>query len=86
MPKKKSRQDRLNEAVQLLQAGYDDINIIKDELENWKCNMEDNNMEHLPIYAVLEQATDDICDAISQIYEQITQLEAIEMPVPFKAV
>ena len=56
-----------------LEGGISDISELKDEMDEWKSNLESNNMEHLPKY-------DEVGEAYNALETATEALEGLEVP------
>jgi|TARA_R100000049_G_C1942874_1_gene87325 hypothetical protein len=80
MAKRQSRQDRWNEAINLIEEGLSLLNELKEEYEEWKDNMPEG-LESSP----LGEKLDEVCD--HQGYDDIEtakdELADLELPKGF---
>jgi len=57
----------------LLESAFDIIALIREEQEDKQCNLEDTDMEHLPIYEKIEEEV----SALEEIEALITELQEV---------
>ena len=82
-PKPQSRAQRFSDAVASIQDGASVVGEIKDELENWKGNMEGTALENTQKYSDLDEAISSLESGQSEVESAAGELEGIEIPVAF---
>lgn len=59
-----------------LDGAKSDIEGLKDEMDEWKSNMESNSMEHMPKYDEVSECY----DALEQVYDKLEEVDLGELP------
>ena len=72
--KNPSRADRLSEAMAKVLEAKEEIELLKDEIDNWKSNMEGTNLEYTYKYEQLEECYG-VLEEIQDELENITDRE-----------
>lgn len=83
MPKYKSRATRLDEAMSNVIDIIEEVNILKEELEEWKSNLEGTNLENTTKYEQLEEAISGLEEIESQLEEAQSSADMVEFPGMF---
>lgn len=77
---KKKRHERFNEAFTMFNTSSRQIEIIKDELENWKFGIEGTNLENTNTYSELEDAVENLDKACESMNKALEYLDEVEIP------
>ncbi len=78
-PKKRKPRKKYNtirhagSAMGAFEGGKSDVAFLKEDIENWKSNMESNSMEHLPKYEEVEAC-------YTALEEAVEKLDEVEWP------
>lgn len=81
-PKKKSRAERMSDAVAKIQEGRSEIETLKEEITEWKDNMEEK-LSHTQKYSDLEECESTLEDVVSELESACDNAEGIEFPKAF---
>jgi len=81
---KKKRHERFDEAFTMFNTSSRQIEIIKDELENWKEGIEGTNLENTNMYSELEDAVENLRNACESINKALDYLDEVEIPGSIK--
>jgi len=79
----KSRAKRLDEAISVVGEGMEAIGELRDEITEWKSNMEGTNLEQTGKYERLEtceSALSELCDNLESV---ISEANGVEFPTMF---
>ena len=80
----KSRVDRFDEAMGNFSKAFNEIETIKDELENWKDGIEGTNLENTDKFSDLCDAVAGLTKGCDLIDKALDHLEDVEIPGAYK--
>jgi len=75
---KRTRSDRLEEILVMLRGGFDELEILADEVQEHVDNMGETNLQYTEKYERLEEAASSLDDGRTQLEEAIDTLEEVE--------
>lgn len=79
MPKK-SRANRFYDAYHVLNDATREIELVKEELEDWKYKLEGTNLENTNKYSELEDAVENLVKGWDHLDKAIGHLDEVEIP------
>ena len=78
--KNPSRRERLDKAIEEIQAQLFIIEELRDEIDNWKSNLEGTNLENTSKYTELEECHDALESLHDEIESAIGEADNISFP------
>jgi len=83
MPKIPSRATRLSDALSKIEGGMGEIEVLADEMESWRDNMQGTNLENTDKYSRVEEAADTLRQGCDDLENAKDSLDSIEFPGMF---
>lgn len=80
MKQNESRADRLADATDMIRAGLDEVEELKEEITEWLSNMINMKFENPKEYRQMEEIWDTLEGAFDVIDSACSDLECIEFP------
>lgn len=78
--KKLTRKQRLDKGLALIWEGFEAINEVKDELQEWRDNLPEN-LENSPTAEKLDEVLN--CQSFDEIENSHNEIEELELPKGF---
>lgn len=79
-PKVKSRADRAADAKQQMADGLADLQAVMEEVEQWKDNMEGNNLENTPKFTEVQECYDALESICGDIEGYLDEIDEVQFP------
>ena len=78
-----SRAKRLEKALEEIRSGLGTVEELRDEIDNWKTNLEGTNLENTEKYSLLEETFDTLEQSHDEIESACDELDNVEFPGMF---